>query len=183
MSQLISVQLSLELPQLGSRLGQLYLKNELTDVTISCPNGELMAHKLILSAVSHYFRTQFIKSNKSQNFVLIFADICVEDIKTIVDIIYFGKQLIPNNRSENLIKIAKRLGINLISSNKFGGKRRPNFNQINNNIVNSMTVRSAHQNSFTKSGQQFDEKNDKLVINEAENDISFEESYGIRNYD
>jgi hypothetical protein len=182
MSELISVELSAELPELGLRLGQLYLKKELTDVTISCPNGELMAHKLILSAVSYYFRTQFIKSNKSHNSVLIFADICVEDIKTIVDIIYFGKQLIPNNRSENLIKIAKRFGINLISSNKFGDKRRPNCNQINN-IVNSMNVRPAHQNSFTKSGQQFDEQIDKLVINEAENDISFEEFYGITNYD
>lgn len=210
--------ISVSRPEVMTRLSVLYSAQELTDLTIDCPNGRVLAHKLILSSVSHYFRHYlYEKSTKTENnSLIIFADISVEDMKAIIDCIYFGKQLISKNRIQNILKIAERLEIDLITDTNNGNKseRKVHKKRADTTSSSSTTTNTSnapllvHQNSAVSalrpvrpavhskplkpihdSSHMFEDIQhipdieQRVVVNEAENDISFDDKqieFGIK---
>lgn len=111
-------------------------EEELLDVTLSCEDGSLSAHRIVLASASHYFRTIFSRlassSNRNQYPVIILKDIPFTDLKAIIEFIYRGEVIIPQSQLPSLVKSAEGLKIrgldndfeNVPMNNKKKRKRR-----------------------------------------------------------
>ena len=79
-------------PGLSAMFEDMYLNERLVDVTLSCNNGQLQAHKLVLAACSPYFASLFDKlANPFHYPVIVIKDMQFEDLKIIVDFMYRGQ--------------------------------------------------------------------------------------------
>src|SRR5882724_6843356 len=112
----MSVPLSIDQSVVMSRLAELYMSEEMTDLRIVCTDGSLVAHRLVLSSVSDTFN-QIVSNNgmssEANPMVIVMSDHSIKDMKTIVDVIYFGRQSVESNRKKQLIRIADSFGIKL----------------------------------------------------------------------
>lgn len=90
-------------------------EEELLDVTLSCEDGTLSAHRIVLASCSHYFRTIFARLaasvNKNQYPVIILKDIPFADLKAIIEFIYRGEVIIPQSQLPSLVRSAEGLKI------------------------------------------------------------------------
>ncbi|KAK3913464.1 Protein bric-a-brac 2 [Frankliniella fusca] len=87
-----------------------YYDQAFTDVTISCPDGKLQAHKLILSACSPYFESVF-KDNPCKHPVLIFREIKHHEMSTLLEYMYRGEVDVLDSELQPLIQVATDLQI------------------------------------------------------------------------
>lgn len=73
------------------------LKDEnMVDVSLSCEEGIIKAHKIILSACSTYFRQIFSKVQLNNQYpIIIIKDMSFQDLKYIIDFIYRGEITVP----------------------------------------------------------------------------------------
>lgn len=113
--------------------GQMLDNEDLVDVTLSCDDGCLNAHRMFLAANSPYFKGIFAKlalsPNKSQYPVIILRDVSFSDLKAILDFIYRGEVTVPQNQLASVLKAAEGLkirGLNApdIPSNVAASKKR-----------------------------------------------------------
>lgn len=98
---------------------KMFEKQEMVDVILSCEEGEIQAHKLILSANSSYFKSLFarLSRNHSSNFpVVVIKDISFADLQVLVEFMYKGEIKIPRERLAILLKNAKSLRVNGLSN-------------------------------------------------------------------
>lgn len=105
-------------PELGlsSVFEDMYLNERLVDVTLSCCDGQLQAHKLVLAASSSYFSNLFDKlANPFHYPVIVMKDMQIDDLKLIVDFMYRGQLTITQERFMNLTKSAENLQITGLS--------------------------------------------------------------------
>ena len=114
----MSLQMCIDSLPLTRGLSSLYADQQLTDIRIVCSDGYLMAHKVVLATASHKLREMISTDSTmaSNTMVLILSDVCLEDIKAIVDCIYFGQKCIQSNRFKQLSQIADNLGIKVSSA-------------------------------------------------------------------
>lgn len=104
-------------PGLSSIFEDMYLNERLVDVTLSCSDGQIQAHKLVLAACSPYFSGLFDKlANPFHYPVIVIKDMQIEDLKLIVDFMYRGQVTISQDKMMNLVKSAEGLQINGLSS-------------------------------------------------------------------
>jgi len=95
----------------------MYLNERLVDVTLSCSNGQLQAHKLVLAACSPYFSSLFDKlANPFHYPVVVIKDMQFEDLKLLVEFMYRGQLTINHERLTDLVKCAENLQITGLSS-------------------------------------------------------------------
>lgn len=93
-------------------LDQMLKDENMVDVSLSCEDGLIKAHKIILSACSTYFRQVFSKVNHSplQYPIIIIKDMPYQDLKYIIDFIYRGEVTVPQG-----MQILKKNGQNFQS--------------------------------------------------------------------
>lgn len=90
----------------------MYLNERLVDVTLSCSNGQLQAHKLVLAASSPYFSNLFDSLPSPFHYpVIVLKDMHIEDLRLIMEFIYKGQLTIDQERLIELIKCAENLQI------------------------------------------------------------------------
>jgi NADH pyrophosphatase NudC (nudix superfamily) len=95
----------------------MYMSERLVDVTLSCNNGQLQAHKLVLAACSPYFGGVFDKLAQPFHYpVIVIKDMQIEDLRLIVDFMYKGQLTISRDRLDSLIKCAENLQITGLSN-------------------------------------------------------------------
>jgi len=89
------------------------LKDEnMVDVALSCEEGIIKAHKIILSACSTYFRQIFSKVQLNNQYpIIIIKDMSYQDLKYIIDFIYRGEVLVPQQHLNSVLKSAEALKI------------------------------------------------------------------------
>lgn len=104
-------------PSLSTVFEDMYLNERLVDVTLSCSDGQLQAHKLVLAASSPYFSGLFEKlANPFHYPVIIIKDMRIADLRMIIDFIYRGQITTTQDRLLALIKSAESLQINGLSN-------------------------------------------------------------------
>lgn len=125
----------------------MYLNERLVDVTLSCCDGQLQAHKLVLAASSSYFSNLFDKlANPFHYPVIVMKDMQIGDLKLIVDFMYRGQLTVTQERFLNLAKSAENLQINGLSRDGMVEElardsiANTNNNGSNNNNLNSRTT-------------------------------------------
>lgn len=93
------------------------MSERLVDVTLSCNNGQLQAHKLVLAACSPYFGGVFDKLAQPYYYpVIVIKDMQIEDLRLMVDFMYKGQLTVSQDRLASLIKCAENLQITGLSN-------------------------------------------------------------------
>ena len=92
-------------------LSQMLSEEELLDVTLSCEDGSLSAHRILLASSSDYFRSIFARLDKTQYPVVILKDVPFADLKAIIEFVYRGEVVIPQSQLPSLVKSAEGLRI------------------------------------------------------------------------
>lgn len=98
------------LSNLRTLLEYLYNEQSFVDVTLSCSDGMLRAHKLVLSACSPYFDTIF-RENPCKHPTVILRGISLREMQLIIEYMYVGAVDIPENELSALLEIANELHI------------------------------------------------------------------------
>lgn len=99
-------------PSLSTVFEEMYLNERLVDVTLSCSDGQIQAHKLVLAASSPYFSSLFDKlANPFHYPVIVMKDMRIKDLKLIVDFMYRGQLTLAQEKLTSLIKCAENLQI------------------------------------------------------------------------
>lgn len=97
------------------------LHNEaLVDVTLAAEGRQLQAHKVVLSACSSYFQSLFT-SNPCQHPIVILKDVQYNDLKTIVDFMYYGEVNVSTEQLPQILKTAETLKIKGLAELPDGG--------------------------------------------------------------
>lgn len=105
-------------PSLPSIFEEMYVNERLVDVTLSCCDGQLQAHKLVLAACSPYFSGIFDKLPNQFHFpIVVLQEMKIDDLRLIVDFMYRGQLTLSQERLAGLMKTAEFLQINGLSTN------------------------------------------------------------------
>ena len=118
--------------QLRNSLSEMRRTGDFSDITLIYEDGEVWAHKLVLSTGSTVFNKMLKKSNisKSQRPSVKLNGISKEEVGWILDYIYTGQSFLQLNNVESFLKKGKLLGlvdIKEVEENlyKFPGKKNP----------------------------------------------------------
>lgn len=97
---------------LSSAFAQMYKDETLVDVTLSCGDHQIHAHRLVLSACSPYFRNMFEKQANPFHYPIVNIDnIYIEDMKLVLEFMYRGEVMIPHDRLANVLRCATSLEV------------------------------------------------------------------------
>ena len=81
---------------------------DFSDVTLACEDLELETHKVILSSCSPFFR-RLLKRSKHQHPLLYMRGLKADQLKAVVDFIYFGEVSILEKELKTFLTIAEEL--------------------------------------------------------------------------
>ncbi|XP_039756412.1 myoneurin-like isoform X4 [Pararge aegeria] len=98
------------LQNLSQLFTTIYSSSALADVTLSCRDGTLKAHKLVLSACSPYFE-QIFKDNPCQHPIVILKGIPFSEINLLVEFMYKGSVDVQEMDLQSLMHTASELEI------------------------------------------------------------------------
>ena len=84
--------------------------SDLFDVTIACDDDQVGAHKLMLSAGSKFFQKILQKTQSSHPFLYI-RGCKVEEMKSILDFLYYGEASVEQGDVQNFMSLAQDLQI------------------------------------------------------------------------
>ncbi|KOB77344.1 putative bric-a-brac [Operophtera brumata] len=98
------------LQNLSQLFTTIYSSSSLADVTLSCRDGTLKAHKLVLSACSPYFE-QIFKENPCQHPIVILKGIPFSEINLLVEFMYKGSVDVQELDLQSLMHTASELEI------------------------------------------------------------------------
>ncbi|XP_013200954.1 zinc finger and BTB domain-containing protein 44 [Amyelois transitella] len=98
------------LQNLSQLFTTIYSSSALADVTLSCRDGTLKAHKLVLSACSPYFE-QIFRDNPCQHPVVILKGIPFSEINLLVEFMYKGSVDVQELDLQSLMHTASELEI------------------------------------------------------------------------
>lgn len=133
-------------PGLNAVFENMYLNERLVDVTLSCCDGQLQAHKLVLAACSPYFSSLFDKlANPFHYPVIVIKDMNIDDLRLVIDFMYKGQLTVSQEKLASLVKSAENLQINGLTNS--GSTIVTNNNNVDNNNKNVMTNGSHRNNS------------------------------------
>ncbi|XP_049802099.1 protein jim lovell-like isoform X2 [Schistocerca nitens] len=91
-------------------LYEFYNRHSLADVTISCKDGSLKAHKIILSACSPYFETVF-QENPCEHPVVILKEISCYEMQILLQLMYRGSTDVLEEDISDIIQTANELKV------------------------------------------------------------------------
>ncbi len=88
-------------------------QSELTDVSLACADGEVFsAHRMVLAGASNYFRKIFrTLEGGCRQPVVFLRGVAAPQMEYFLQFIYYGEVSVPSEELENLVDIAKELGI------------------------------------------------------------------------
>ncbi|XP_022201850.2 protein bric-a-brac 2 [Nilaparvata lugens] len=98
------------LQNLRTLFESIYNEQNLVDVTLSCSDGMLKAHKLVLSACSPYFEAVF-RDNPCKHPVVILKGIQLQEMQTLLEYMYIGSVDVQEDDLEILLNVASELQV------------------------------------------------------------------------
>ena len=83
--------------------------NDFADVTLACEDGEVEGHKVVLSSCSPFFKRMLKRTRKHQHPLLYMRGLKADQLKAVVDFIYFGEVSILEKELKTFLTIAEEL--------------------------------------------------------------------------
>ena len=102
---------------LATSLNTLRCDGELFDVTLACDDGQVEAHKVILSAASTFFK-QIIKRNPHPHPLFYLKGSKIDILKSMLDFMYFGKSNVGQDLVESFLALGEELEVKGLVKNK-----------------------------------------------------------------
>ncbi|XP_074595358.1 uncharacterized protein LOC141850594 isoform X1 [Brevipalpus obovatus] len=97
---------------LADHFERMFKEESMVDVTLSCGNGCIKAHRMVLSACSSYFNEIFSKFNAPHQYpIVIIKDMPFDDLRSIIEFIYRGEVTVPHNRLSSVLRSAEALKV------------------------------------------------------------------------
>lgn len=93
---------------------EMYVNQNLTDVTLGAEQRSIKAHKVVLAACSPYFQSLFM-DNPNPSPTVLMRDAKFDDLKALVDFIYHGEVIVGQDQLATLLKTAESLQITQLS--------------------------------------------------------------------
>ena len=155
----------------GSAFGSMREDLDFADTTLACEDGQqLSAHKVILAASSPFFH-KLLKRNKQPHQLVYMRGMKFEDLKAVVDFLYYGEANIFQDNLDVFLNIAEELQLKgltgedtaikteepfqhpLKSPQKFNVKnKKPSFSNIHENDNQKYLPPSKEKESFISEG-------------------------------
>ncbi|XP_024083711.1 broad-complex core protein isoforms 1/2/3/4/5-like isoform X2 [Cimex lectularius] len=146
-----------------SSLPQLLDWDDLTDVTLYAGGSSIKAHRIVLSACSHYFKSIFKELQPMQHPVIVVPGADFSDLSALITFMYNGEVNIYQHQLQSLIALADTLHIKGLAhftqvggeppedngwftSNKRPRSEEPTNPVNNNNVTNSVFNLSSMSN-------------------------------------
>merc|ERR1719357_179387 len=109
-----------------SFLTKLWRNDDFLDVTIVCEDGQVDAHKLILSASSPSFHKILLRNQYNVGRPLLYLrGLFKKDIEAMLEFMYSGETSVSQDALENFMQIANSLEIRGLVTNKIEKKIKP----------------------------------------------------------
>lgn len=178
-SQAFCLRRSNHLTDMVDDLSELFKDEAMVDVTLSCEDGLIKAHRVILSVCSSYFKQIFSRVNHSplQYPIIIIRDMPFQDLKYILEYIYNGEVTVPHEhlnsvlRSAEALKVKGLADVNGVKDSRTGGsseepaasrrkkrrKRKRKTSALNSADKNHRGEHSKHVNSSDEASEYSDE--------------------------
>jgi len=102
--------------QLVTAFESLLAQQDFVDVTLGVEGKRLLAHKMLLSACSPYFR-ELLKSNPCQHPIIIIKDLKYEDVESLLHFMYNGEVNVAQESLDSFLKSAESLKIRGLTEN------------------------------------------------------------------
>lgn len=98
---------------IATSFGDLRDEEEFLDVTLACDEDkQVMAHKVIISACSPYFKSMLVKQRSALHPVLIMPDtVRFEDVLNLLDFMYHGEVSVPSVDLDIFLNTAKQFKV------------------------------------------------------------------------
>jgi len=93
--------------------------SEYFDITLICDDGQIKAHRVVLSACSPFFRKVF-KKNPHQHPLLYLHTMKISDISALLNFMYKGETNVNQDAINDFLKVAEALQIKGLSDKKEG---------------------------------------------------------------
>jgi len=92
-------------------LQDLRTEEDLCDVTLVCEDGEVKAHKVILSACSTFFRRVVARTGSHAHPLLYLRGVTTKELGSILDFMYQGKVSVPQEELPAMLSLASDLQV------------------------------------------------------------------------
>ena len=135
------------------------------DVTLSCHDGQLHAHKVILSASSSIFRDLLRRSNLVQHNhpIIYLRGVHISDLRLVMDFVYRGEVSVSQEELDSFLSVSQELRIKGLTKNSLnvGEEGSPTKQPIVESSRRSRNPISVHEPvSTTASGHVGDDGGD-----------------------
>lgn len=98
-----------------SEMHRLWLEGELCDVNLSVENSVIPAHRIVLSALSPYFKAMFCSNlEERQSFQIKIQDLNYQAVKAIVNFAYTGQLDVTEDTVQSILQTAAMMQISTI---------------------------------------------------------------------
>ena len=89
------------------------------DVTIACDDEQIMAHKVILSACSPFFRN-ILRRNHHQHPLLYLKGVSYSDLQSVLNFMYHGEVSVAQEELNSFLSVAEDLRVKGLTQNQSG---------------------------------------------------------------
>ena len=96
---------------ISSAFRELRSESDLLDVTIACEDENILAHRVILSACSSFFKTILKRSRSHQNLVLYLRGVARRDMENVLDFMYHGEVSVAQADLNSFLQVAEELQV------------------------------------------------------------------------
>jgi len=110
---------------LSSAFRDLRAHRDFLDVTLSCGNEQIQAHKVILSACSSFFR-DILSCNPHQHPLLYLKGVNFADLQSVLDFMYHGEVNVAQEDLNSFLAVAEDLKVKGLTQNNSEAVRREN---------------------------------------------------------
>ena len=98
---------------------RLFREESMVDVTLFCGEGTIKAHKVVLSSGSLYFNSIFSKLTDPSHYpVVVIKDMPFEDLRAIIEFIYRGEMVVPQDQLPSILRSAEKLLVKGLTEDK-----------------------------------------------------------------
>ena len=101
---------------------------DLVDVTLACEDGQIEAHKVILSSCSPFFKRLLKRINKQIHPFLFMRGLKTRQLTTMVDFIYLGEANIPHEDLDGFLLLAQELELKGLTEEDNGSEHMERSN-------------------------------------------------------
>jgi len=134
---------------ISSSFSELREEKDFFDVTLSCDDEQIQAHKLIISACSPFFRN-VLRRNPHQNPLLYLKGVRFTDLQAILNFMYHGEVNVAQDDLNSFLAVAEDLKVKGLTQNQDISNENSRKNVCDKSLMKPSLPRSPERVPLTK---------------------------------